>query len=157
MPHEHRIRAYADTSVFGGVFDKEFTHPSSEFLNLVRIGIIDLVISTVVDQEIRLAPSEVVDLFDEMSSLASLAGPYEDAVHLQDVYLRAGIVGPSGKNDALHVALATVSHCDVLVSWNFKHIVHFQKIPLYNEVNRKEGYEAIVLCSPPEVIGYDPG
>ena len=30
-------------------------------------------------------------------------------------------------NDAMHVALATVAKADV-VSWNFKHIVHFDKI-----------------------------
>ena len=33
------------------------------------------------------------------------------------------------------VALATVSKCSLIVSWNFKHIVHFEKIPLYNAVN----------------------
>jgi len=37
--------------------------------------------------------------------------------------------------DALHVAVATVSNCRLIVSWNFKHIVNFQKIPLYNGVN----------------------
>ena len=156
FPHR-RVRAYADTSVYGGVFDKEFARPSREFFDLVRIGIIDLVVSLVVGQEIEPAPPEIVEFFQEFSFIASSAGPLEDAVRLQEEYLQARILGPSGENDALHVALATVSNCDVLVSWNFKHIVHFQKIPLYNEVNRKEGYAPIVLCSPLEVIGYDPG
>ncbi len=156
FPHR-RVRAYADTSVYGGVFDKELTRPSREFFDLVRVGVIDLVVSPLVSQEIKPAPPEVVDLFDEFFSNASITGPLEEAVRLQESYLRDNIIGPNGENDALHVALATISFCDVLVSWNFKHIVHFQKIPLYNEVNRKKGYEPIKICSPLEVIGYDPG
>ena len=42
---------------------------------------------------------------------------------------------PRHSADALHVAQATVASCRVIVSWNFKHIVHFAKIPLYNAVN----------------------
>jgi len=37
--------------------------------------------------------------------------------------------------DALHVALASVAGCTMIVSWNFKHIVHFPKIPLYRAIN----------------------
>jgi hypothetical protein len=41
------------------------------------------------------------------------------------------------------------------VSWNFKHIVHFDKIPKYNAVNTLEGYGPIGIFSPLEVIRYD--
>jgi hypothetical protein len=41
------------------------------------------------------------------------------------------------------------------ISWNFKHIVHFEKIPLYNAVNTLQGYHAIAIYSPQEVISYD--
>src|SRR3989304_5908939 len=58
-------------------------------------------------------------------------------------------------NDALHVALATVTNCKIIVSWNFKHIVHFKKIPLYNAVNILQGYEQIAIYSPLEVIRYE--
>ncbi len=59
-------------------------------------------------------------------------------------------------NDALHVALATVSQCLLIVSWNFRHLVHFQKIPWYNTVNVSNGYHAINIFSPLEVIHYGP-
>jgi len=74
---------------------------------------------------------------------------------LQQAYLRHGIVGQTALADALHVALATVSACRAIVSWNFRHIVHFQKIPLYNGVNRTEGYFEIDIHSPQEVIAYE--
>ncbi|MGH8559463.1 MAG: hypothetical protein ACRESZ_18845 [Methylococcales bacterium] len=42
----------------------------------------------------------------------------------------------------------------MIVSWNFKHIVHFDKIPKYNAVNALKGYRAIELFSPSQVIDY---
>jgi len=51
-----------------------------------------------------------------------------ESAHLADSYLAHGIVGAGSKADALHVALATVGASDVLVSWNFKHIVNLGKI-----------------------------
>ena len=45
-------------------------------------------------------------------------------------YLKAKILSEKFKSDTMHIAIATVSDVDVLVSWNFKHIVNFQKIPL---------------------------
>ncbi len=77
---------------------------------------------------------------------------HDDAVILQQAYLEAGIVGESSMTDALHVALAAVLGCRMIVSWNFRHIVHFQKIPLYNAINRVYGYPEIAIHSPLEVV-----
>jgi len=74
---------------------------------------------------------------------------------LRVAYLKADIVTNKYSNDALHVALATVTNCKIIVSWNFKHIVHFKKIPLYNAVNILQGYEQIAIYSPLEVIRYE--
>jgi hypothetical protein len=76
----------------------------------------------------------------------------EEAVLLQQSYLAAGIVGQQWETDALHVALATESLCPVIVSWNFKHIVNFKKIPLYNGVNLAHSYSVIAIHTPQEVI-----
>ncbi len=91
-------------------------------------------------------------LFDEMRRLAAAADATEESLQLQRAYLVAGIVGPQWKTDALHVALATESQCAVIVSWNFKHIVNFKKIPLYNGVNLAHGYGSIAIHTPQEVI-----
>ena len=74
---------------------------------------------------------------------------------MQGAYLPQKIVGRRWALDALHVALATVSRCRVIVSWNFKHVVHFQKIPLYNAVNGLHGYGEIAIHTPQEVIAND--
>ena len=53
------------------------------------------------------------------------------------------------------VALATVADVDIVVSWNFRHVVRFEKIQLFNAVNLELGYKPIQIYSPREVISYD--
>jgi hypothetical protein len=55
-------------------------------------------------------------------------------------------------DDAHHVAIATVARVDVIVSWNFRHIVHFDKIRGFNAVNFREGYPAMEIRSPKELV-----
>jgi len=62
----------------------------------------------------------------------------------------AGIVTEKPTDDAFHVAIASASGCDLIVSWNFKHIVHFDKIPKYNAVNILNGYGQLGIYSPLE-------
>jgi len=81
--------------------------------------------------------------------------PNNEALQLQTAYLTAGILTPTWADDALHVALATVMQCDLIVSWNFRHIVHFRKVPLYNAVNTLNGYKPIAINTPAEVLAYD--
>ncbi|MCI0691304.1 hypothetical protein L0337_04765 [candidate division KSB1 bacterium] len=121
----------------------------------VKNGQFTLVTSAVVQEEIAPAPQEVKDFFGTMLPHAEIVDIVEEALKLRQAYLDAKIVSAKYSNDALHVALATVSDCPIIVSWNFKHIVHYQKIPLYNAVNILHGYNQISIYSPLEVMKYD--
>lgn len=145
------IRVYADTSVFGGAFDAAFADPSLRVLDGVRSGRLLLVTSALVRDEIEQAPPAVRDLYLEVAEGSDVAELTAEALALRDAYLGADIVSAKWALDALHVATATVAGCSVLVSWNFRHIVHFQKIRLYNEVSRAQGYGDLAICSPMEV------
>ncbi len=149
------MKIYADTSVFGGVFDEEFAQDSRQFFEDVLIGKFSLVISALVEQEIESAPELVRVNFMRFVSTSELAEISPAVLDLRDAYLSAGIVTPKSTDDATHVALATISQCEIIVSWNFKHIVHFQKIPKYNAVNALHGYRSINIYSPSEVISYE--
>ena len=147
--------AYTDTSVFGGVFDDEFMVASREFFDLVRQGRFELVVSDISRKEIASAPAQVRSLFDEMLPLLRIVAVDEEVLRLRDAYVSAGIVSPKWADDAGHVAAATVGAADLIVSWNFKHIVHFDKIRLYNAINMLNGYREIDIRSPAEVIDYE--
>ena len=75
-----------------------------------------------------------------------------EADALADAYLAHGILGPGSRSDALHVALATIGRVDVLVSWNFRHIVNLGRIRLFNAVNLEQGYGLIEIRTPREVL-----
>ena len=93
--------------------------------------------------------------YEQHHELATIADITPAALRLQLAYVREKILTPRWEDDALHVALATTSGCDFIVSWNFKHIVNFQKIPLYNAVNTLMGLRTIEIYSPLEVISDD--
>ena len=149
------IRVYADTSVFGGIYDDDFQDESKEFFEEVKRSRFVLITSAVVQAEIEPAPEKVKIFFNDMIEIAEIVDVSKEALQLRDAYLKAGIVTLKYSDDALHVALASVSNCSLIVSWNFKHIVHFEKIPLYNAVNILNGYSEIKIFSPLEVIKYD--
>ena len=149
------MRIYVDTSVYGGKFDEEFKKVSEIFFNQVKTGQFKLVTSALVQEEMVQAPQEVRELFDSMLSETEFIQITDQALSLREAYLRGKIVSSKYSDDALHVALATISDCSSIVSWNFKHIVHAQKIPLYNAVNLLNGFKQIAIYSPMEVIAYD--
>jgi hypothetical protein len=48
----------------------------------------------------------------------------------------------------------TFAGVDLVVSWNFKHIVHFERVQKFNAVNIEMGYKPILIYSPREVTTY---
>ncbi|HUT45027.1 MAG TPA: type II toxin-antitoxin system VapC family toxin [Sedimentisphaerales bacterium] len=155
MGMQRSISVYIDTSVFGGVFDDEFRDPSKTFIEAIKAGRFILVTSELVRQEIAAGPQVVGQLFEELLSVADIATVTDETLQLQKAYLDAGIISVRFATDALHVALSTVSGASMIVSWNFRHIVNYQKIPKYNAVNKLHGYSDIAIYSPLEVIEHE--
>lgn len=148
-------RVYCDTSLIGGCFDEEFRDASTRFFELASEGLFKLVLSTITEDEILRAPQSVKTRYDELATAAELVEPTAAAQELQSAYLQHAILSPRWETDALHVALATVARCDMIVSWNFAHIVQYDKIRKYNAVNVLYGYNAVAIHSPLEVISLD--
>ena len=146
---------YVDTSVFGGVFDEEFAGPSRAFFDEVRSGRFDAHVSTVVLDELRGAPEEVRRLYAQHEPQLKVVELSEAALRLVREYLATGIVGEKWRPDAQHVAVAAASGCQAIVSWNFRHIVHFEKIPLYNGVNMTQGFGSLAIHTPLEMVHYE--
>ena len=147
----NKDRIYLDTSVFGGVFDDEFKEISQTLFDEIREEQFSLVTSALVQEEIKYAPQKVRDFFESQLPLTEILEINMEVLTLREGYLKAGILNKKNSNDALHVALASIANCKIIVSWNFKHIVHFDKIRLFNSVNIEMGYKSIEIYSPREV------
>jgi len=150
-----RQRIYIDTSVIGGCFDAEFAEWSNGLMNDFRNGTFQPLLSEVVAAEIDEAPANVQLIYAELTSLdAEILEVGNDGLELAEEYQTRSILKPDFYDDGLHIALATVAEADLLVSWNFKHIVRFDKIRLFNAVNIEFGYKPLEIFSPREVTTY---
>ncbi|MFC1582837.1 PIN domain protein [Planctomycetota bacterium] len=144
---------YADTSVFGGCFDDEFDKASRTFFNEVKDGKYGLLLSLTTLTELNHAPENVKEVLAGIPiDSIQMIDHSEEVSELRDRYIEAEIVGESSKADAEHIAYATVAGADYVVSWNFKHIVHYEKINGYNAVNILNGYKLMAIYSPMEII-----
>jgi hypothetical protein len=147
------MRLYCDTSVFGGCFDEEFSEASNRLFELVREGAFRLVLSETTTDELDRAPDRVQALVNSLPpGSVEYIEQTQEIENLCMAYIHSGVVGPSSRSDAAHIAAASVARVDLIVSWNFKHIVHFEKIRGYHGVNLLMGYLAIPIFAPPEVI-----
>jgi len=124
-----------DTSVIGGCFDPEFEVWSKGLINDFRDGKFRLVLSDVTAAEIENAPEPVRELYEELTSISEFLSVTEEALEVLEAYERRTILGTRFRNDMLHIALATVAEVDVLVSWNFRHIVRLDNIQRFNGAN----------------------
>ena len=148
-------RVYVDTSVVYGALTQRFARESKPFWDAVIGGKIRVILSDVLEQEINRSPAHVREFYHELpeSQIERIVST-EESNRLAAQYVAENVVGKSSFDDCRHIALATLTNADVLVSWNFKHIVNVDRIYGYHSVNAKYGYPQINIRTPFEVI-YD--
>jgi len=151
-----KLRIYVDTSVFGGCFDEEFAKDSNEFIRTTIRRRDVILLTELIKLEIEDAPPVVRNLYRSLSpTIIENVNLTKEVLELRDQYIKAKIVGLKAITDATHIAAATVFKADVLVSWNFKHIVNYDKIRKYNAVNLMNGYQLLEIRTPKEMIYYE--
>lgn len=74
---------------------------------------------------------------------------------LAEEYITQEVIPRRMHVDARHIAVATVARVDVLMSWNFRHIVNLNRIHGFNAVNLRAGYPMLEIRSPLEIRIYD--
>lgn len=149
-------RIYIDTSIVGGYFDDEFKDDTIALFNRFENNEITFVVSDLLELELLDAPENVRSLFTRYSAdKFEIIALTQEAFILADTYIAEKVVGKSSLEDCRHIALATIHHVDVLVSWNFKHIVNLDRIKGYNSVNLRLGYQMIEIRSPKDLRKYE--
>ena len=146
-------RFYFDTSVFGGLFDTEFEEETTLLFEKVTLGQVKCVYSNLTESELTNAPARVRDFFENLADEYKekvLVTP--DALKLAQVYVDEKVVGETSLDDCIHIATATLNKVDMLVSWNFKHIVNVYRIRGYNSINLRSGHGTLEIHSPKEIV-----
>ena len=102
------------------------------------------------------APTEIKDFFKTLpAECLEKVAITNEAIKLANHYIDEKVVGKTSFDDCVHIAVATIQKADILVSWNFKHIVNVYRIRGYNSVNLKAGYQTLEIRSLNDIIGYE--
>ena len=142
---------YVDSSVVYGAPKKEFSQDSKRFWEAFRKGEFVIIASDVLDKELKRAPAHICDGFDALpESLIERVESTDESNALAAQYIVEGVVGTTHADDCRHIAVATLSGADMLVSWNFGDIVY--RRAGYNDVNEKLGYRNIKIQSPRQFL-----
>lgn len=148
-------RIYFDTSVVGGYFDDEFSADTVPFFERVISGELIIIISDLLEAELLRAHLFVRELISRIPAQhieKTKLSP--EAIELADKYITGKVVGKTSRADCQHIAIATLCKADVLVSWNFKHIVNLDRIRGYNGINYQNGHNMIEIRTPKEISKY---
>jgi predicted nucleic acid-binding protein len=149
-------RIYLDTSVFGGYYDTEFELWTKILFEKIIKGEYKIIFSKLIDIELFSAPEQVkkiAELIPENNIIR--VDITDEATELAEQYLSENVVGKTSRADCTHIAIATLNNADILVSWNFKHIVNINRIRGYNSVNYKFGHKILEIRTPREILEYE--
>jgi predicted nucleic acid-binding protein len=145
-------RVYVDSTVVSGMFDyhmPERVEQTGRFWQAVINGEVRIIASDVLDEESGQAPQHVQDFYEGLpESQIERVVSTKESNRLAAQYIAENIVGESSLDDCRHIALATITEADVIVSWNLRHIVNENRIPKYNTINEKQGYKRINITTP---------
>ena len=102
-----------------------------------------------------MAPKKVRDLVLAIDNEdAEFVTETETEVELATEYISEKVVGQTSYSECLHIALATINQADLLISWNFKHIVNIQRIRGYNSINIKNANRQLEIRSPRDLMEF---
>lgn len=147
------LRVYLDTSVFSAYYDEAISDRRAQTEDFWRRrSDFELSTSAIAREELEQTP----DPARRMQLLELVEGVTVHAVtdmmrSLAKSYIASGVFTEVMYNDAVHVAAAVLTRQDVLVSWNFRHLVNRRRRAQINEVNISLALPTLEIVAPPEL------
>ena len=151
---------YVDTSVFSHLFADDAPDKMTDTRELWKDFVDEkyqIFVSDVVFEELKKCPEpKRGQIFDEMRRISFRGLPGTDEVtELAKEYVNGGVLSEKHFNDCLHIAFAVVYGCDMIISWNFKHLVNYKTINGVKTINAINRYGEIGIYSPTMLLQED--
>lgn len=146
-----KLKLYLDTSVPNAYLDvenpyrQETTKQFWSKLKNYQVYVSDLTvreISATQNEELRRNLLELTKDFE------CLPTEDEEVRMLAEEYVLRGIIPVKYVTDAIHIAVAAVNSLDILISWNYEHIVKLKTKRGVNAINGLSGYNPIEIIAP---------
>ena len=148
-----KLRIYLDTPIFSAYYDERAPDRRSQTEEFwARVTAFESSTSDLAREELAKTPDanrrrQLLSLLDGLA-LHRVTG---DMRRLAKQYVEAGVFTSIMVNDAVHVAAAVVTRQDILLSWNFKHLVNRVRRAKVNQVNTSLGLPTIEIIAQPEI------
>lgn len=151
-----KLKVYLDTSVISYLYQEDAPEKMQDTLQLwekFKNHEYEVYISDIVINEIGACKEEKFNIL--MAYLNQIdyyiVDTGEDTVGLAEKFIDFGILKQKSFDDCQHIASAILAGCDIIISWNFKHIVNVKTIRGVKVITTLEGYKDLLIF-PPSVL-----
>lgn len=155
-----KLKIYLDTSVISHLLAEDTPDKMADTQALwlqIEQGKYDVVLSNVTLDELNACAQpkrqQMADCLGEIQYL--LVESTDETLELAEKFIDFGVLREKSIDDCRHIASALLAGCDIIVSWNFKHIVNAKTIKGTRVIATSEGYKDVIICSPTMLIGDD--
>lgn len=152
-----KTKIYLDTSVISHLDATDTPEKMQDTIQLwsqIQTGKYEIVLSDIVFDELFDCPepkrSLLVTYLQQIHYVRVKSN--DDMVTLANKFINFGILKEKNLDDCRHIAAALLAGCDIIVSWNFKHIVNTKTIKGTKVISTIEGYKDVIICSPNMLI-----
>jgi predicted nucleic acid-binding protein len=151
-----KLKVYLDTSVVSYLYQVDAPEKMQNTLDLWKLfknKVYEVYISDIVIREISGCNEEklkiLLDYLDQIDY--NIIETDEDTVELAGKFIDFGILKQKSFDDCQHIAAAILAGCDIITSWNFKHIVNVKTVRGVKVITTLEGYKDLLIY-PPSVL-----
>jgi predicted nucleic acid-binding protein len=152
-----KLKLYLDTSVISHLFAEDAPDKMADTLRLweeLAIGKFDVFVSTLTLEEVQRCAEPkrgwMVKKLDEIEY--QILSETAEVSELAGEYLANEVLTKKSADDCMHIAYAVVGGCDIIASWNFKHLVNYKTINKVKIVNAMNQYREISIMSPTMLV-----
>ena len=155
-----KLKVYLDTSVISYLDQQdapEKMQETQQLWEMIKLGHYEVYVSETTMQEINECGSEKRNiLYSYLAQVDyTLITVTPEIENLANKFLEEGILTKKSHDDCLHIAAAIVADCDIITSWNFKHIVNAKTIRGVRIITAMEMYRDISIYAPPSLLDYE--
>lgn len=148
-----KLKVYLDTTVISylrqdDAIDK--TKVTNDLWEKFKLGTFDICLSDLTMLETSACDEPKASyLKDRLGEIYYKQFPItEEVVALAKEIVSTGILTENNMEDCQHIAVALINGCDVILSWNFKHLVNVKTINGVRAISLMNGYKNINILTP---------
>jgi predicted nucleic acid-binding protein len=133
---------------------KEKMQDTLQLWELFQEGVYDVYISDIVLREIDGCNEEKLNILLEYLDQIryTIVETNEQTVELAEKFIDFGILKQKSFDDCQHIAAAILAGCDIIISWNFKHIVNVKTVKGVKVITTLEGYKDLLIYPPTALL-----